>query len=242
MKKILLTIVLLLSSTSLTFAANDVLISSCVNKLTKSMRHINAPQSCKRSEYLLTWNQQGPMGPQGVQGPQGNPGTTANYCTQESLTGNWTKTFYDVENQPSGSTDGFGKKVDAQGNFSASLSGSRYDDASGNDVQVKLNITGTMKILSETPFCTVELQYTTSEQYVNPSDSFVLMQPQTTTFSNFRLSPDGTTLREVSSNFVPAYDKNSGEVDSNGNPIMQHIPDSYSDYVIFLEKASVSNF
>ena len=237
MKKLLLTITLLLSST-LTFAADEVLISSCVNKTTKSMRHINAPQACKRKEYLLTWNQKGVQGEIGPQGPQGVPGTNAtNYCTQENLAGNWTRLIF--KGLQFGGESGVGegvKKVDAQGNFSRSLVGTRYDEASGADVNVKTTTTGTMLIKTTTPSCIVELTYTISEEYVNPNDTFTLNPPQTTTLSNFRLTNEGTMLREVVSEFVPAHDED------NGDGTISHIPDGYSEYVVYLEKANVTNY
>ncbi len=96
MRKMIVVLGIMFSVNS--FAADDVLISSCVNKITKDMRHINAPQTCKRTEYLLSWNQKGPqgiqglpgeIGPAGPTGPAGPGGVSYEPCQTLDFAGKW---------------------------------------------------------------------------------------------------------------------------------------------------------
>jgi hypothetical protein len=50
-------------------------ISACAAKRSGGLRLLASGKHCKRSERLVKWNQNGPIGPQGLQGPQGAPGS-----------------------------------------------------------------------------------------------------------------------------------------------------------------------
>src|SRR5687768_16345209 len=57
-------------------AGDDDTILSCVSK-SGAIRIVKAPTDCdRRSETLLSWNKQGPIGPQGLPGVDGSPGPT----------------------------------------------------------------------------------------------------------------------------------------------------------------------
>jgi hypothetical protein len=58
-------------------AANDGIIYGCYNKVTGSLRIVDAPYKCRHREVPIQWNQvgrQGPRGPQGERGPAGPSG------------------------------------------------------------------------------------------------------------------------------------------------------------------------
>ena len=58
-------------------AAGSTVITACVSRSSGAVRILRPGDTCKASEDLLTWNQegpQGPQGPQGVEGPQGPQG------------------------------------------------------------------------------------------------------------------------------------------------------------------------
>jgi hypothetical protein len=48
--------------------ADNTTIYACVNSTTGNVRIVSAGSSCIKSEYSLTWNQQGPQGPAGSNG------------------------------------------------------------------------------------------------------------------------------------------------------------------------------
>jgi hypothetical protein len=54
-------------------AASNSTIKACANKTTGTMRYL-AKGSCKKTETLLSWSQQGPQGLPGSQGPSGVAG------------------------------------------------------------------------------------------------------------------------------------------------------------------------
>jgi hypothetical protein len=54
-------------------AAGNATITVCASKSTGAMRYITKG-SCKKTESVLTWNQQGPQGETGPRGDKGEPG------------------------------------------------------------------------------------------------------------------------------------------------------------------------
>jgi hypothetical protein len=60
-------------ATSLANASGGSTMKACANKSSGAMRFLSKG-SCKSSERLLTWNQQGPSGPAGSSGPAGPSG------------------------------------------------------------------------------------------------------------------------------------------------------------------------
>lgn len=207
MKKIIAILGIMFSVNS--FAADDVLISACVNKITKNMRHINAPQACKRTEYLLSWNQKGPQGIQGAVGPQGPAGTgSASTCTQESLAGTWLDGEYSAGPDMSGYLQAFGIysslkfDVDTNGNISqVSTQREKYDDNGNLIGSVNYTNSGTLKISSIQPNigCSVELKITGTESYINAGDAFQLAAPSEVILSNMRLNNE---IDEIKWNIV----------------------------------------
>ena len=64
---------LVLASRFVVFARDTgTVISACVQNANGSMRIVTNTTSCKNSETLLQWNQQGPAGPMGPAGPATN--------------------------------------------------------------------------------------------------------------------------------------------------------------------------
>jgi hypothetical protein len=72
--------VLVLAGASVAYSQTDSdAINGCVEKTTGALRVLSdtSPKVCSSNETMLTWNQQGPVGPtgpKGDQGPQGVPG------------------------------------------------------------------------------------------------------------------------------------------------------------------------
>jgi hypothetical protein len=54
--------------------AHSDLINACADKKTGTIRLVDNPKSCRKTEIPMSWNQVGPQGVQGVQGPQGGGG------------------------------------------------------------------------------------------------------------------------------------------------------------------------
>ncbi|MGA2228764.1 MAG: collagen-like protein [Syntrophobacteraceae bacterium] len=72
--------------------AHSDLINACADKKTGTIRLVDSPKSCRKTEVPISWNRMGPQGlpgiegPQGVQGPQGEVGPKGE---QGPLRGEW---------------------------------------------------------------------------------------------------------------------------------------------------------
>ena len=60
---------------SVAVAESSMIYYACVRQKDGGMRMIGPGASCKRNEFLITWNQRGPQGPTGPTGPTGAQGS-----------------------------------------------------------------------------------------------------------------------------------------------------------------------
>jgi hypothetical protein len=60
---------------ALAATSTDTTYYACVKTSDGTLRIVSANTTCKSSETLISWNQQGPAGPTGPQGPQGPAGS-----------------------------------------------------------------------------------------------------------------------------------------------------------------------
>lgn len=57
-------------------AQSTTVIRACVQQSSLQTRIIGPNETCRGTESLVTWNQQGAVGAQGPKGDKGDPGTT----------------------------------------------------------------------------------------------------------------------------------------------------------------------
>lgn len=73
---ILVGVLVLVGGSTISATTASKLIQACVNRSNGGLRIVATSKSCRHSEVLLSWNQQGPAGPAGKPGPAGPQGKT----------------------------------------------------------------------------------------------------------------------------------------------------------------------